>query len=152
MINPWLMILIVAVGVFIASMFRAQQQQQRTRPPLRQPPPRGPLDEPPSSTDVPVVLPAPRPPRRTMPPPLPPRRKVQRVEIVSMPPTAEPVPPAITTPPAPLVSPAKPLSRAALSLREMFRNPQALRAAILVREVLDAPLCRRRHGRGAKGT
>jgi hypothetical protein len=37
-------------------------------------------------------------------------------------------------------------------LREMFRNPQALRAAILVREVLDAPLCRRRHGRGAKGT
>jgi hypothetical protein len=151
MINPWLMILIVAVGVFIASMFRAQQQQ-RTRPPMRQPPPRDTLDEPASSTDLPVVLPAPRPPRRTMPPPLPPRRKVQRVEIVSMPLAAEPVPPVIAMPPAPLVSPAKPLSRAALSLREMFRNPQSLRAAILVREVLDAPLCRRRHGRGAKGS
>jgi hypothetical protein len=148
MINPWLMILIVAVGVFIASMFRAQQQQ-RTRPAVRPPQPRDTLDEASSSTDVPVVLRAPRPPRRTMPPPLP--RKVQRVEIIAVPPPAEPVPVATAVPPAPLVSPAKPLSRAALSLRDMFRNPQSLRAAILVREVLDAPLCRRRHGRGAKG-
>jgi hypothetical protein len=135
------MIVIVAVGVLIASLFRAQQQQQqqqRPRPPVRQPPRPETFDEPPPSADVPTVLPAPRPVRRVLPPPLPQWRTKERGEKVTV--VVEPV----LSPAVAGVPPTTPRSMPAASLREWLRNPQSLRAAILVREVLDEPLCRRR--------
>jgi hypothetical protein len=45
---------------------------------------------------------------------------------------------------APTVSAGKKASPVSLEMMQMLKNPQSLRAAILLREVLDPPLCRRR--------
>jgi hypothetical protein len=44
------------------------------------------------------------------------------------------------------------MSAAALRLREMLRDPQSLRVAFMLREVLDPPLSRRPRRRGIGGS
>jgi hypothetical protein len=40
--------------------------------------------------------------------------------------------------------PRAPRSRSAARLTEMLRNPQSIRMAVVLREILDRPLCQRR--------
>jgi len=149
--NAWLLLLILAIGAFIAMLFREQQRQNQRQAQSGSPQP-PPLpesyDQPPNSEDVPPPVPAaarrlpaaarPLPPlrfRRTVPPPLP---------------TVVPAPvPVVTRAPepvrrAPTVSAnARPPSRAVSQLLELLRSPQTVRAAILLNEVLGPPRSRR---------
>jgi hypothetical protein len=70
-------------------------------------------------------------------PPPPPKRASEREPLAKAPAAAH------QAPPAPLAAASK-----APLLRELLKNPQSLRAAIMLREVLDAPLSRRRNRRG----
>jgi len=151
--NAWLMLLIVAIGAFIAMLFREQQKLKPQRPSSSRPPPMPEsFDSPPNSEDVPPPLPAgprtvtpanrPMPPlrfRRTVPPPLP-------AQVPAVVPVVTPAP--MLEPPrrAPTVSaPSRPPSPAVKQLLELLRTPQTVRAAILLNEVLGPPRSKRPH-------
>jgi hypothetical protein len=122
--NFWIVLILVAAGVLINVLQRGQQRRSKQQSPGDYGEPPRPIDEPP------LVLPAPR--RRLLPPPLP---------------VVRPAPPVVAEPvvklTAPMVTPPKPPSPVVLEMLKMLKNPQSLQATILLREVLDPPLCRR---------
>jgi hypothetical protein len=129
--NPWMMLLVFAVAVLITVMFRGPQ-------PRKTPLPRNENVEPPRRMDEPpVVRPVPLR-RRLLPPPL-----VQAVPKVAPAPTPR-VAVAEVKVAATTVSAGKKAAPVSLEMMQLLKNPQSLRAAVLLREVLDAPLCRRR--------
>ena len=128
--NPWMVLVVLATAALITLLFRGPQPRksptsdERTEPPQ----PGGP---PPMVRVVPV--------RRRFPPPL----LVQPVAKV------EPAPRMVLPVPAvklvaPMATPAKKPSPVALQLVDMLKNQQSIQAAVLLREVLGPPLCRRR--------
>jgi len=106
-----------------------------------------------------VRQPAPRPQPVSRPVP------VQRAPVGRMPvPASAPLPPPVPAPASTEVLEVIPVSRApvlsslpaatagmspaASAIRDMFRNPQTVAAAIVLHEVLGPPKCRRRPGAG----
>ena len=133
---PWILLIIVALAVFIAAMFRGPQPR---KPPVRE------RDEDWAKPPRPVPPPLPR--RRVLPPPLP--RSVPRAEPVVLTVAEPPLPPApsaLDPGKAPRVE-GKLKSQAGLQLAALMKDRQTLRAAMMVREVLDPPLCRRGRSR-----
>jgi hypothetical protein len=144
--NQWIVIGIIVGGLILREVFRRLQQppSQTTRPNNE------------NAGQPRDIQPQPR--RRQLPPPLPRARPVEAAQLAQRPwsePTAtrgrasggqDPPPPQpeqAAQPPAAKVL-RKSLVPAAVHLAGMLRNQQNLRAAVLVREVLDVPLCKRR--------
>jgi hypothetical protein len=123
-----MVLVVLATAVLIIMLFRGPQ--------TRKTPPRDERVEPPQPSPPPVVRPVP-PPRRRFPPPL-----VQPIA------KAEPAPPMAAVPVAkpviPVVTSARKPSPAAMELFNLLKNRHSLRAAVLLHEILDPPLCRRR--------
>ena len=141
--NPWVAIGVAVAVMIISSILRSQRRQgpgagaqlldnADARPARRSPPP-----------------PPPLPRRRVVPPPLPRRRSVPPIETVTpapqpSPPTPSPVLAGLPAVPELAKVTTRPNTPTAVQLIALLRNPQSLRAAVLLREVLDAPLSRRR--------
>jgi hypothetical protein len=123
-----MVLVVLATAVLIIMLFRGPQ--------TRRSPPRDERLEPPQPSPPPVVRPVP-PPRRRFPPPL-----VQPVAKAGPAPPVAAVP--VVNPVVPMVTPTRKPSPAALELFNLLKNRHSLRAAVLLREILDPPLCRRR--------
>jgi hypothetical protein len=117
----------------------------------------------PTPTAMPIPMPMPMPPvvKRPVPryqPPAPPRKRPVPELGRKLPPVPPPPPPAPTVVAEPMPStragkaiaitatpaPAKPATPVAHQLRELLKDRQTLRAALVLREILDRPLSRRR--------
>src|SRR5207237_240518 len=127
----WLIPLVV-IFVFILSNLARITQEEKRNVPRRRPGPGG--DNPPR-------------PRRPVsavgrrPPPV-----VEEVVVAAVP---VPVPAApasgdVTAGAPAAVVAVKPDTPTAVQLRQLLRSPQTLKTAVVLREVLDGPLCRRR--------
>jgi len=136
--NPWMLFVLAILAIIIGTMFR-QPRQARSEPETDEeddyaPPPKMPV-------------PPPLPQRRRQPPPLPRPRRVPVAEVISV---AQATPPAVT-PAAATKAPMaerRPPSQAAIQVIKLLSDRQSLRAAIVLREVLDPPLCKRRKPAG----
>jgi hypothetical protein len=129
--EPWVLFVIAAVAILVGSIFRGPRGQQR------------PFGGPPDEADG-------GRPRRSL-PPSPPRRRilpsqsVVRAVVVAQQPRAE-APPVDVRPVVPVVAreETKQLSTAVTQVLALLKHQQTLRTAVILREVMDSPLCRRR--------
>lgn len=137
--------------------FEAERRKRETSQPRETPPPvRSARPAPPPLPPVPVLAPPLVAPVRLVgqerpAPPLPQRRASEREAVAKAPPPPTPAPapeaaPAHQAPAGPLVA-----SAIAPGLRDLLKNPQSLRVAIMLREVLDPPLSRRGKRQGGGG-
>ncbi len=110
-----------------------------------------PVPPPPRPVPPPVARPARRPEReRALPPRVRPRvpepeRVIVAEEVVVAVPVEKPAEAAGARITFPIKRP-RPTSRALEQIFPLLRDPQGLRSAIVLREILDGPVCRRRNG------
>jgi hypothetical protein len=133
--SPWALFVLAVVAIFLGSIFRGPRNRQ---PPFGRGPDEANSNPPRRNVPVPVG-------RRRMPPPLPVARAVERarpvVQVAQVVPAPSVVAPVIVVP-AEVES--KPLSAAGIQVVALLKHKQTLRTAILLREVLDPPVSRRR--------
>jgi hypothetical protein len=134
--NPWMTLVVFTATVLILMLFRERQQPKGKA--SRQD------DTGPRPITVPPVARAVLQRRRLLPPPLP--KPVPKVQ-----PPPLPVAVAVVKVVAPTISPENQTSPLMLELVRLLNSPQSLQAAILLREVLDPPLCRRHQFLGSQG-
>lgn len=131
--NPWMLLVVMATGLFISILMRSQQRALRQLPPPR------PMDNPtprPDEEFPPLVRALLQPKRRLFQPAVA-KAVAKAVPVVQVVPVSRPAAP-------PQVTPPRKATETAQQLVKMLQDPQSLRTAILLREVLDPPLCKRR--------
>jgi hypothetical protein len=120
----------------------------KERPVTRRPVSERPVrrETPSPSQDIPSAVPP--TPRTPTPAPVVLMPTTQPSAVVAEVVAAKPSPAApagsVTPGPSAAVVAAKPQTPTAVHLRQQLKNPQTLRTALVLREVLDGPLCRRR--------
>jgi hypothetical protein len=129
--EPWVLFVIAAVAIFVGSIFRGPRARQR------------PFGSPPDEADAGRT-------RRSEPPPLPRRRLMQpqpvsRAVAVAQQPRPE-APRVEVVPVLPVATKVetKQVSTSVTQVLALLKHQQTLRTAVILREVLDPPLCRRR--------
>jgi hypothetical protein len=135
--SPWAILLIALVAIVLGSLRRAARDRQR--PTLEAPEPAA-EDRPRRNAPPPLA-------RRRIPPPLLPlARPVERALLVAKPVRQVDPPRLVAAPDIPLIAKVEStlLSATAVQVLALLKHRQTLRAAIMLREVMDPPLCRRR--------
>jgi hypothetical protein len=135
--SPWAILLIALVAIVMGSLRRAARDRQR--PALEAP------DQ--TAGDRPRRNPSPPLARRRIPPPLPPlARPVERALLVAQPVRQVEALRQVAASELPPIAKVEnaPLSATAIQVLALLKHRQTLRAAIMLREVMDPPLCRRR--------
>jgi len=133
--NRWIMFGIALLAIIIGSILRGPRSRPR---PLRPAPDEADDSQP--RRNYPPALPR----RRVLPPPLPRPRSGERPQVVAPAPRPDPAPPPVAVAAKPARVEAKPQSLAGVQVAALLKHRQTLRAAVMLREILDSPLCRRR--------
>jgi hypothetical protein len=130
--SRWIVLAIAILVIVISSILRGARQQQQQNPWRRV------LKDP--DEDRPPRRPPPPLPKRRQPPPVARARSVVFAEAVEPPiPTAVPV-----ATPVPGPAEKMPVSPAGAQVMALLKHRQTLRTAMMLREILEPPLSRRR--------
>ena len=135
--SPWVILLIALVAIVMGSLRRAARDRQRPAPEIQDQVTEG---RPRRSPSPPLAM-------RRIPPPLPPlARPVERALLVAQPVRPVEAPRLVAASELPPIAKVEttPLSATAVQVLALLRHRQTLRAAIMLREVMDPPLCHRR--------